>query len=82
MLDDLDQQYCNTKHYGPVLAEENGYLVMRCSFCEIIFKTPAPASSEDSDCRKNSKTCIQACDWFNEDQMVKCRACGYTGPIP
>lgn len=82
MLDDFDQAVCGNKHYGIVLREEGGLLVMRCSFCQGIFKAPVDENPENRARKKSSKTCIQACDWFAEGKTIRCKACGYTGPLP
>jgi len=78
MFDDLDENLCHYKHYGPVLHEEGDWVVMRCSFCDQIFRTPKVAGEPK---RKSSRTCISACDWVTEGQMVRCNSCSYTGPL-
>lgn len=80
MLDDFDQAICGKKHYGIMVSEEDGYCVIRCSFCQKLFKVPRENEYEPK--LKSSKSCIQACDWFSEGNSVRCRSCGYVGPLP
>ena len=81
-MDDFDLKLCGSKHYGPVLGVEGNYQVMRCSFCEQIFRTLIEGPFEVEVKLRSSKTCISACDWTVTDNMVKCNACSYWGPRP
>ncbi|MBX9689898.1 MAG: hypothetical protein K2X27_24520 [Candidatus Obscuribacterales bacterium] len=78
MLDDVFFDFCNGKHQGPVLHTDREFIVMRCSFCEEIFREPNPETQK----KKSSKTCIHACDWVVCDKLVSCNSCGYRGPLP
>jgi hypothetical protein len=82
IVDDLDNNPCNTKHYGALLYIEQGYAVMRCSFCEGIFKNPVTSQKSANTKQKSSRTCISACEWEYDEKTVTCKACSYTGPLP
>ena len=78
-LDDNAVGSCNKKHYGSLLHTEGNEHVMRCSFCQQIFRIPV---GETTPSKKSSRTCISACDWVTEGRTVTCLACSYTGPLP
>lgn len=86
MLDDFDSADCGRKHYGPILAMGEDFVVMRCSFCDRIFRSDRDqvniVQSNKSQKRRSSKSCIQLCDWVSDDKTVTCNSCGYTGPSP
>lgn len=70
---------CSSKHYGSLLYTEGDEHVMRCSFCQQIFKIPVgPVEPK----KKSSRTCVSACDWVTEGRTVRCLACSYIGPLP
>lgn len=81
-VDDEFDICTDTKHYGAVLYIEGDYAVMRCSFCQIIFRNLVKAGTAGEQKRRSSRTCISACDWITEGSIIKCTACSYTGPLP
>ncbi|OPZ92065.1 MAG: hypothetical protein BWY75_00040 [bacterium ADurb.Bin425] len=82
MQDDFESDICNGKHYGPILGTEDGVPVMRCSFCERIFRDTAISVRREEPKKRSSKTCISACDWVINGNTVRCNACSYSGPVP
>ena len=82
MLDDSDSILSNKKHYGPILHTEAGLHVMRCSFCNQIFRKPIKSANQNGQSQRASNVCIQSCDWSIDNNMVRCRSCSYIGPLP
>ncbi len=80
---DFDSILCGKKHYGPILQTDADWYLMRCSFCNLIFKEPIlPADKMEP--KRSSKSCIQDCDWNVDvdNKKVTCKSCGYIGPLP
>jgi uncharacterized C2H2 Zn-finger protein len=88
MLDDFDTPLCDKKHYGPILQFDADAYVMRCSFCNQLFRAPLESDRHtnkggtNEQAGRSSNICIQACDWDVDGDMVKCRSCSYIGPLP